>query len=482
MKKTISIVLAALMLIVCLPVGAVTVNEADPVGNNISAVNAPYLMAGGESSTTDFLTAQDFASHTVTIINVWSDGCGPCVQEMPYFQRVHEEYGPLGVLVVGCCSLWIQGSYSGEWNYLQNQGYTYMNVIQDTVLYNLYSQNNFVPQTFIVDQHGIVVDFIGGGTDYATLVQKINQWAAAPEGTHLVKFLDWDGTVLKQQYVFEGEAAVPPEAPSCPGFEFIGWDKDFSCVMTDLEVYAQYRALPLGDMVWAPTDTIEPGEEYLIGFVSEGKTYLAVNCNVSETGTAQYYANVSSNYYGYTATAAMVDDYGVGCAGSVNSLTYCKWRFTASGSGYTIRSVYQSGRYLNTYTSTSYPDLYPGTSSNQVWYWNNGKLYRTLSGANRYAQFISVGGEKYMGVDNSVPSGQYVQLFRQVPYTAPQGEAGDVDCNSIVDMSDVSLLFSYLNGGGSGITEQGMLNADVNADGSVSVMDITGIFGIIANS
>ena len=87
-----------------------------------------------------------------------------------------------------------------------------------------------------------------------------------------------------------------------------------------------------------------------------------------------------------------------------------------------------------------------------------------------------------MGVGNSVPSGQYVQLFRQVPYTAPQGEAGDVDCNSIVDMSDVSLLFSYLNGGGSGITEQGILNADANADGSVSVMDITGIFGIIANS
>ena len=59
---------------------------------------------------------------------------------------------------------------------------------------------------------------------------------------------------------------------------------------------------------------------------------------------------------------------------------------------------------------------------------------------------------------------------------------GDVDCNGVVDMSDVSLLFSYLNGGGSGISAQGMLNADANGDGFVSVMDISSIYSIIANS
>ena len=59
---------------------------------------------------------------------------------------------------------------------------------------------------------------------------------------------------------------------------------------------------------------------------------------------------------------------------------------------------------------------------------------------------------------------------------------GDVDCNGTVDMSDVSLLFSYLNGGSVDISAQGLANADANQDGSVNVMDITAIFNIIANS
>lgn len=64
----------------------------------------------------------------------------------------------------------------------------------------------------------------------------------------------------------------------------------------------------------------------------------------------------------------------------------------------------------------------------------------------------------------------------------PQNLLGDVDCNGVVDMSDVSLLFSYLNGSTTEITEQGMINANANLDGTVSVMDITTIFSIITNS
>ena len=64
----------------------------------------------------------------------------------------------------------------------------------------------------------------------------------------------------------------------------------------------------------------------------------------------------------------------------------------------------------------------------------------------------------------------------------PTGLPGDVDCNGVVDMSDVSLLFNYLNGGNAEITDQGMINANVNGDAGVSVMDITGIMSIVANS
>ena len=59
---------------------------------------------------------------------------------------------------------------------------------------------------------------------------------------------------------------------------------------------------------------------------------------------------------------------------------------------------------------------------------------------------------------------------------------GDVDDNGEVSMTDISLLFMYLNGSSPDINEQGMLNADANGDGEVNILDVTYIFAIIANS
>lgn len=226
MKKILAILMAALMLALCIPAAALEAEDVNPVGQDISAVHAAYLTAGGNPSATDFLTAEDFASHVITIINVWSNGCGPCIAEMPYFQQVHEEYGDRGVLIVGCCSLWISGSYAGEWNHLQNNGYTYMNVIQDDVLYGLYSQNNYVPQTFIVNSEGIVIDFIGGGTTYNNLVSKIAQWVGYYSNDYYdVSFVDgMTGEVFDVQSVHAGYTPTYPEAPEHEGYTFAGWD------------------------------------------------------------------------------------------------------------------------------------------------------------------------------------------------------------------------------------------------------------------
>ena len=69
-----------------------------------------------------------------------------------------------------------------------------------------------------------------------------------------------------------------------------------------------------------------------------------------------------------------------------------------------------------------------------------------------------------------------------IPTPEPAGVTGDVDCSGSVDMSDISMLFSFLNGGSISISDQGMINADANHDGKINVMDITAIFSLIANS
>ena len=247
-KKLVSIFVAAVLLMACLPASfAVSVMDYDPVGDDISATVSPYLEEGGFESEDYFLTIDDFASHYITFINIWSNGCGPCVSEMPYFQQIHEEFGDQGVLVVGGCTTWISGNFAQEYTYLQQHGYTYINVIPDDTLRNLYYHNNYVPQTFIVNSQGIVVDFIGGGTTYNTLVQKIQYWLSIYGGDqedHTVTFVDGlTNEVIETQTVQHAHAAVYPQAPVHEGYNFTGWTPEsLPMVLEDTTVVANYNA------------------------------------------------------------------------------------------------------------------------------------------------------------------------------------------------------------------------------------------------
>ncbi len=64
--------------------------------------------------------------------------------------------------------------------------------------------------------------------------------------------------------------------------------------------------------------------------------------------------------------------------------------------------------------------------------------------------------------------------------TGPAGLGGDVDCDGLVTMADVTLLAMYLNGEDPEITAQGLLNADANGDGGADIRDIAAIYAVIA--
>ena len=59
--------------------------------------------------------------------------------------------------------------------------------------------------------------------------------------TYTVVFVDWNGTVLKTETVALGKAAVAPANPVRTGWTFTGWDKNFSNIVGDLTVTAQYK-------------------------------------------------------------------------------------------------------------------------------------------------------------------------------------------------------------------------------------------------
>ena len=62
------------------------------------------------------------------------------------------------------------------------------------------------------------------------------------EKKYTVKFLV-DGVVVKEDRLNKGESAIAPADPTKEGFEFKGWDKDFTNVTSDLEVNAKFEEI-----------------------------------------------------------------------------------------------------------------------------------------------------------------------------------------------------------------------------------------------
>ena len=88
-------------------------------------------------------------------------------------------------------------------------------------------------------------EFTGWDTSFNNVTSNITVTAQYRIQTFSVIFKDWDGTVLKSLTVNYGASAIAPSDPFRDGYEFTGWDKDFSNITSDLTVMAQYNKLPI---------------------------------------------------------------------------------------------------------------------------------------------------------------------------------------------------------------------------------------------
>ena len=58
--------------------------------------------------------------------------------------------------------------------------------------------------------------------------------------TYLVQFFGFNGVLLDSKTVEHGTAVIAPEAPIISNFTFVGWDKEFTKVTSNLDVHAIY--------------------------------------------------------------------------------------------------------------------------------------------------------------------------------------------------------------------------------------------------
>ncbi len=150
---------------------------------------------------------------------------------------------------------------------------------------------------------------------------------------YTVEFLDFDGTVLDSQTVKKGEAASAPESPQREGYEFLGWDKEFSNIIEDTTVTATYQKI----QTIIPTGTLKVR---VLG--GTGFTISVDGGNARPQGSV--YMN-SSVPIGATITVTAMETSGATFVGWMNPVTgvvlssEVDYTFIASGND-SINAVY----------------------------------------------------------------------------------------------------------------------------------------------
>ena len=85
--------------------------------------------------------------------------------------------------------------------------------------------------------------FTGWDTDFSNVKSNLTVTAQYTKNKYTVTFKDHNGKTLKTQIVEYESSAEAPDVPSISGYTFTGWDTDFKSVTSDLTVTAIYKKL-----------------------------------------------------------------------------------------------------------------------------------------------------------------------------------------------------------------------------------------------
>ena len=145
-------------------------------------------------------------------------------------------------------------------------------------------------------------------TQYHTKIAEISGGGETPtDGDYLVRFIDYDGTVLKEQWVNHGENATPPNLPNYtvttnkrPALTFQGWNNSYTNITGNKDIGA----------IYIPTDgkthafvrlTVGSGKDVTLYLNKTNTSTLSIDWgdNITTTHTNSGKFNTSHTYSAY---------------------------------------------------------------------------------------------------------------------------------------------------------------------------------------
>ena len=113
------------------------------------------------------------------------------------------------------------------------------------------------------------------GTTIAMLIPLLKTENKSNVKTYTVSFYSY-GKLLETQKVEEGKGANPPETELFIDKIFTGWDKDISCIKSDLEVNAVFKELGENENIFVVENAyLKIGKEVVVNVDLRGKVELA---------------------------------------------------------------------------------------------------------------------------------------------------------------------------------------------------------------
>lgn len=103
-----------------------------------------------------------------------------------------------------------------------------------------------IDNVYVVDANGEHIALSkdsDGKYHFAMPAADVTVIATFAKNVYTVTFMDWNGDMLKVDYVDYLDAATAPVDPAREGYTFIGWDVEFSAITGDLTVTAQYEII-----------------------------------------------------------------------------------------------------------------------------------------------------------------------------------------------------------------------------------------------